>query len=203
MLDDGKAGRRFEDLGRFCHWARVEVRPGNDHLARHLGHDGRSAGHIGSASLVGRRWRRRRYRRRRCGCRRRGRGLWSDIAFWRRRRRLGRNRYSRKLCRIRGCGRRRKFWSADGWSLPGRGPSGGGFGRWRGLRSQGCWARRRSFASRRFQRRCGLIWCGRRRLRRSAHAQRRKDAQRHSTLTRRHPSPRKRAASSRRSAMIA
>jgi hypothetical protein len=189
MLDDGKAGRRFEDFSRFCHWARVEVRAGNDHLARHLRHDGRSAGHIGSASLVGRRWRWCGCRRGRCGCGRCCRGLWSGIAFRRRRRRLGGNGYSRKLCRIRGCGRRHRFWSANGWSLPGRGYAGGGFGRWRGLRSRQCWVRRRSFASRRFRRWCELIWRGRRRLRRSAHAQRRKDAQHHSTLTRRHSSP--------------
>ena len=72
MLDDDQAGRRFEDLGRFCHWARVEVRAGNDHLARHLRHDRRSRRHVGRASLIG---------RRRRGCWRRCRCLWSDSAF--------------------------------------------------------------------------------------------------------------------------
>ena len=58
MLDYGKAGRRLENLGGLRHWAGIEVRAGNHHLARHLRHDWRSAGHIGSTGLV---------RRRRCG----------------------------------------------------------------------------------------------------------------------------------------
>ena len=60
MLDDGKARRRFEYFGRLCHRARVELRAGNDHLARHLRHHWRPPGHIGSTGLVGRRRRRRR-----------------------------------------------------------------------------------------------------------------------------------------------
>ena len=102
MLDHRKTGRRFEDLGRFCHWARVEVRAGNDHLAGHLRHD---------RAFPRPRWERQSGRATAARVRAPLRGLACGVTlrFGWRRRRLGGNRYSRKLCRTRRCRTARQF----------------------------------------------------------------------------------------------
>ena len=53
MLDDGEAGRGFEDFRVRCHRTGIEVRARDRHLARQLRYWRCTAGNIGSAGLVG------------------------------------------------------------------------------------------------------------------------------------------------------
>lgn len=168
MLNDGEAGRRFEDFRVRCHRTGIELRARDRRLACQLRHHRRSAGNVGRAGLVGG-WGSGRWRRRRPRCR------------------------ARRFCRSRLALRR---GHPDGGKLRAR--SGGWLSRSRGSRrlafsSRGGRRCRRSRCGTSLSRsRRRLRQARRRRLRQCARTKRRNQerSRRKQSRTQRHNSPR-------------